>query len=251
MTNPTTDPTPNAAPGEPGATQPTGAAPIPAEFYRRHVGVTPGPLVDRGSDLQHSSRWTPIARLTRPGPAPIDCKHAPLGAILALVPIFRSVAPSDHAAGLMGGKGGNVMRRDWLLAALIVAGGEPLTPVQLQKVMFLLGKRAPDGVGTGFYKFHPYNYGPFSAEIYRDAEAMAAEGLVRVERQQPGRPWATYAATSTALARSAALRATLGDERWSYLERLVQWARSLTFQQLVRAVYAAYPDQQVNSIFNA
>jgi len=34
-----------------------------------------------------------------------------------------------------------------------------------------------------------------------------------------------------------------------YLKRLVCWARSLSFEHLIRAVYEAYPETRVKSIF--
>jgi uncharacterized protein len=140
-------------------------------------------------------------------------------------------------------------RSDWTLLAIAAAAGEPLTPVQLQKVLFLLGAQKPQSVGQPFYVFHPYNYGPFSADVYRDADALEQEGLVRIDRSEPGRSWSVYAATREGLIRATDLIAGLPADLTTYLERLVAWARSLTFQQLVSAVYSAYPEQRANSIF--
>ncbi len=36
-------------------------------------------------------------------------------------------------------------RRDWTLLAVAAAGGAPLTPVQSQKILFLLGERQKFG----------------------------------------------------------------------------------------------------------
>lgn len=140
-------------------------------------------------------------------------------------------------------------RKDWLLLALGAANGEPLNPIQLQKILFLVGKRVPGGVGHRFYQFRPYNYGPFSAEVYRDVEELASGGLVRIDHSEPGRPWAVYSATPAGLAKAEELRAGASTEAFSYLDRLVAWARSLTFQQLVSAIYRDYPEQRANSVF--
>lgn len=136
-------------------------------------------------------------------------------------------------------------RRDWTLLALAAARGRPLTPAQLQKALFLLGKKGK--VGGAFYNFRPYNFGPFSAEIYQDAESLEAEGLVRIDRKEPGRPWALYAATADGI--SAADRIKVDGKTREYLVRLVDWARSLSFQQLVSAVYREFPEQRANSVF--
>src|SRR5439155_6656754 len=52
-------------------------------------------------------------------------------------------------------------RSAWVLLALLAAEGHSLTPVQLQKCLFLLGSRRPKDVGRDFYHFRPYDYGPF------------------------------------------------------------------------------------------
>jgi hypothetical protein len=160
----------------------------------------------------------------------------------------KSVASGPGTDGFQKSAGGTGMQReDWTLVAISSAGGDALTPVQLQKSLFLLGKGLPDEVGDGFYSFSPYNYGPFCGEIYADAEKLASEGFVRIEREV-GRTWAEYAPTSAGLKRAEHLR-KLAPRASGYLKEIVEWTRGLTFEQLVSAIYAAYPDQKVNSIF--
>ena len=77
-------------------------------------------------------------------------------------------------------------RHDWVLATLAATGDEPLTPVQLQKSLFLLAQGRPKVVGKGFYQFRPYSYGPFDSSVYHDAEALAEEGLVTISRPNLG-----------------------------------------------------------------
>ena len=107
-------------------------------------------------------------------------------------------------------------RQDWLLLVLAAADGKPLSPLQLQKSLFLGsvdisrsfplsrestspcrsggaigGPARPNGVGgsaacpkcqhnlvgydlarllgSDFYTFRPFDYGPFDAAVYRDA----------------------------------------------------------------------------------
>jgi hypothetical protein len=67
-----------------------------------------------------------------------------------------------------------------------------MTPVQIQKAMFLIGMEAKQFVEPGFYKFVPYNYGPFDANVYHDLDELVAKGLVAVD-SFPGRTWKTYA----------------------------------------------------------
>lgn len=139
-------------------------------------------------------------------------------------------------------------RKDWTLLAISFAEGEPMSPVQLQKSLFLLGRNFPSEVGHDFYEFTPHYYGPFSATIYDDAAQLGAEGLVRVERQ-PGRSWAEYTATPRGMARAGQLNKQAPQQAGCYLKATVEWARSLSFQQLVSAIYKRYPEQRANSVF--
>jgi uncharacterized phage-associated protein len=135
-------------------------------------------------------------------------------------------------------------KRDWTLLAISAAEGEPLSPVQLQKALFLLGQMRADRVGNDFYQFEAHNYGPFSSGIYRDAEALEGDGLVTI--QSDGR-WKKYAATPRGLATAKSLSVDSGANQ--YLQRVVAWVRSLSFQALVRAIYARFPDYRANSVF--
>ena len=136
-------------------------------------------------------------------------------------------------------------KRDWTLLAIAAADGEALTPVQLQKVLFLLGEFKLKG-RSNFYHFIPYNYGPFDPQIYRDAEALEADKLVAV---QTGGRWKQYAATPRGLA--VANRLNADADAMDYLRRVVRWACSLTFQELVSAIYARFPEYRVNSVFQS
>lgn len=132
-------------------------------------------------------------------------------------------------------------RSDWTLLVLAAADGDSLTPVQLQKCLFLLGENVD--VGTEYYAFAPYHYGPFDSAVYHDAETMAREGLVSITRGRVRE----FSATPAGVAQCRSLGADAGTRE--YVRQLVHWARSLSFQEIVRAVYDRYPSMRENSIF--
>ena len=138
-------------------------------------------------------------------------------------------------------------RQDWLVLALSVAGGE-MSPVQIQKTMFLLKMEAPARVGPDFYDFLPYNYGPFCASIYDDLEHLASEGLVAIH-DSPPRRWRSYLTTPRGLERNQELRADIDPVIVDFLDRLVAWVTSKSFSDLLRAIYAKYPRYKENSVF--
>lgn len=157
--------------------------------------------------------------------------------------------PARLATKWLEREGGCVTRKDWALLAIAAAGGRPLTPVQLQKILFILGEEKADRVGRGYYKFRPYNYGPFSADVYQDADILDSMGLVDVDQGTASRSWSTYRATPEGISKADELRARAPSDAVKYLDALVAWAMKLSFQQLVSAVYERYPAQRANSIF--
>src|SRR3712207_6805354 len=95
---------------------------------------------------------------------------------------------------------------DWLLILVgLDAGGAGLEPVRVQKALFLLAREG--GVPSRErYWFVPYNYGPMSPRVYRDVEALIAEGLL--ERVTvPGYTWGRIRATPRGRARASELAA--------------------------------------------
>jgi hypothetical protein len=139
-------------------------------------------------------------------------------------------------------------RQEWLLMALAHRNGDPMSPAQIQKAMFLMSAEAAELVGRGFYDFVPYNYGPFDARVYHDLDNLVQNGLVR-SAQFPGRSWSIYAATPAGVAEADASKRRANERGVRYLAKVVDWVSSMSFPQLVRAIYAKYPQYKANSVF--
>ncbi len=141
-----------------------------------------------------------------------------------------------------------VAPRDWLLLAISSANGRAVSPVQLQKCLFLLSKKIPDQTGPSFYKFIPHNYGPFSSSIYHDAEIMEEEGLL-VSTRPPGRNWVEYSATPIGMEQSSVIERELPAPVVQYVKDTMIWCRDQSFRDLVQSIYDGYPDYRENSVF--
>ena len=139
-------------------------------------------------------------------------------------------------------------RQDWLLLALSKSPGGAMSPVQIQKAMFLFGQGAGDSIGTDFYSFQPYDYGPFDAAIYTDLRRMRSLGHVRGE-WNPDRSWKTWTITGPGRKAARGLENDADVRLAEYLGRIVAWVRGRSFSELLRGVYAAYPEFAVNSVF--
>ena len=140
-----------------------------------------------------------------------------------------------------------MLREDWLLL-VVAAGDKPLTPVQLQKTLFLIGQEGLPDTSNSYYDFTPYHFGPFDSAIYQDADRLDAEGLVVRHRSAVG-TWTDTAVTGSGRYRASALEEKLPKPTVSYIHRLVEWAQKLSFRELVGAVYRKHPEFRANSVF--
>ena len=111
---------------------------------------------------------------------------------------------------------------------------------------FLIRENLPEAVGDDFYEFVPYSYGPFCAEVYQDAERLQSRNrFVHIEQGQ----YKQYSVTPAGRNHATELEGDLPPETVDYVHRVVAWAKSLSFSELVQAIYQKYPDYRVNSVF--
>ena len=141
-----------------------------------------------------------------------------------------------------------MQRKDWTLLAICAAGSKGLTPVQLQKTLFVLGQEQSHAVGADYYHFSAYDYGPFDRAVYDDAEDLAQAGFV-VIAIPPEQSWRQFIATAPGCERAQGLRRAADAEVTDFLDRLVSWVSRQPFQKLVRAIYDRYPTMRANSVF--
>ena len=139
--------------------------------------------------------------------------------------------------------------RQELVIAGMVAGTPPpeLSPVQAQKLFFLIDQNAAALVGGPHFAFRPYDYGPFDSAVYTDLDGLAGlHGLVEVQLNGNYR---SYRLTDQGVLRARAVLSRMDPTAVDYLGRLKDWVKSLGFRDLVSAIYRDYPDMRVNSIF--
>jgi hypothetical protein len=141
------------------------------------------------------------------------------------------------------------MRRDeFILAAMVPGGGYSYTPVQMQKLLFLIDRQIPEHTGGPHFHFEPYHYGPFDRLVYLELDHLAAQGLVAIDYTSAPRSFALTAAGATT--GEAALR-TLPDRTQDFFRRTCEFVRTQSFSSLVSAIYKAFPDMKVNSVFQS
>jgi hypothetical protein len=138
-------------------------------------------------------------------------------------------------------------REEIALVMLALAEGRPFTPVQIQKALFLAADKVADAfLPESHYDFQPYDYGPFDRDVYVDLENLEGIGCVKINRQSRLR---TYSATQDGLDEGRRSARQLSANQLAILERIVNLVRSLSFNELVSAIYKAYPPMRARSAF--
>ena len=139
-------------------------------------------------------------------------------------------------------------KKDWILIALDCSKSKTLSPVQLQKSLFLLNYMHPGVISNNFYDFVPYHYGPFCLQIYEDADFLKSKNLININSNIIGR-WKIYSITDDGLKYVDILKKKIKPEVYDYALEIVKWIKSKSFSQLISAIYKQFPKFKVNSVF--
>ena len=131
---------------------------------------------------------------------------------------------------------------------LALQDGDVYTPVQVQKLLFLIEEKA-SLTKKALFNFIPYHYGPFDKEVYSTLDKLAADGLVNIHcgvNQQRRKYCLTKEGLSAASGAVSKIESTTND----YIKELAHYVHSQSFTDLVSAIYQEYPQMKENSIFN-
>ena len=137
--------------------------------------------------------------------------------------------------------------KEWILLVLALVEEKSLTPIQLQKCLFLVGRKI--STGKDYYNFKPYDYGPFALEIYRDAEELEKEGLINIVYASNFR-WKLYSITPKGKKVVDEIEKRVLQSNIDMINtEIVGWVLEKGFRELVKKIYQKYPDFAVNSVF--
>jgi DNA-binding PadR family transcriptional regulator len=113
--------------------------------------------------------------------------------------------------------------------------------------MFLLDQRGPLR-GRELYSFRPYNWGPFSGQIYADLDWLSLRGFLH-EEGVPGRTWKRYSVTEQGRERAGGLIEEMTRDEIEWLGKARRFVTSRSFTRLLSDVYDAYPEFATRSQF--
>ncbi len=151
------------------------------------------------------------------------------------------------------------MHRKLLPLALMYANdGEPIEGrTRLQKMVFLMQKELKQRDQSGAvgleYDFIPYDYGPFSKELYDDLDAMIEQEFVddTEEPLQSGKVKYIYEIENNG-------EELVGSESesWKDVDAIMQLAREIKknyndmlLSELIEYVYSEYPEYAERSVY--
>jgi hypothetical protein len=140
-------------------------------------------------------------------------------------------------------------KKELVLAAMSAAEGGKFTPVQVQKLFFLLDDKVGAQIGGPHFSFRPYHYGPFDASVYQTIEGLASEGLALISTGASFR-MRHFSLTASGQEKGLQELTRLGIPEQSFIKRTCKFVRETPFAELVSAVYRAYPNMKVNSVFH-
>ena len=120
-----------------------------------------------------------------------------------------------------------------------------ISPIQIMKGMFLLGKEMNL---QNFYEFKPYLYGPCSFEIYSDLSKLENKGLIDSIPTPKG--WNYYIITEKGKEIARELEKRLDKDLIEKILQIKEIVLSKGFLELLEFVYTKYPKYAVNSIIN-
>ena len=136
------------------------------------------------------------------------------------------------------------IERSSFVLAVMAAAQTPLSPVQVQKLFFILDQKVGGALGGAYFDFRPYNYGPFDASVYHELEALAARSLVFVDGPGTRR---RYGVSGEGIALGSRLLASLPVA--DYIRQVAEYVKKASFQQLVEAIYKEWPSMRANSVY--
>jgi uncharacterized phage-associated protein len=141
-------------------------------------------------------------------------------------------------------------KKEFVLAALAVSVGAEHTPVQVQKLFFVIDREIPQLVGGPFFNFIAYDYGPFDSDVYNVLRQLEEDGDVQTLYCCPS-GFRHYKLTAQGQDKGVSILQRLDKKASEYITALSDKIRKLSFAELVSAIYKAYPEMKANSVFRS
>lgn len=141
-------------------------------------------------------------------------------------------------------------RQTNLLSWLHQSPVEAIDPIRIMKGQFLITMESPAEwiSAEDRYDFSPYNWGPYSSDVYRDMEVLEAGGMVSSEPVS-GHAWRRYRVTDQGKQFASEAESSFPAAMIGYFAAIGEFVGTKDFSELLRAIYAKYPKYATASLF--
>lgn len=133
-----------------------------------------------------------------------------------------------------------LLNRQKCILYMVEWARRPVSRLALTKWAFLLAREMPSGGGSSFYDFLPYQYGPFSFTLFREADKLVRDGYLREAKIGQRDAWETVPDV-------AADTGSLPRPVRSDAERVVERFADTADSDLIDHVYEHFPWYTANS----
>jgi len=136
-----------------------------------------------------------------------------------------------------------------ILAALAPAKRDAHTPIQVQKMLFLLDKNIPEYINGPLFHFKAFHYGPYDKNIYRVIDELSEQGLIEIDIDEVGKIWRTYRLTRLGQTKGEEILKALEEAPRKYIKDVSDFIYKVSLGELIAAIYNEYPEMKVNAVF--
>lgn len=136
-------------------------------------------------------------------------------------------------------------KKDIILYVLSIAHNNILSPVQIQKLLFLIDEEISYKIDKGckIFNFIAYDYGPFDKTVYDELQQLEQQGLVETLYSASGRKYQLKKTLEETDFNS------LSEEVKSEIKSQCDFVQNCSFKELLVNIYRKYPKMAINTAF--
>jgi uncharacterized protein YwgA len=133
-------------------------------------------------------------------------------------------------------------KKEVILAAMAPAKSNKYSPVQIQKLLFLMDKAFSAITGVPILNFQPYYYGPFDKSIIDELEQLRDDGLILFTSEGT---YTSYSLSSRGQVEGEKILYSMPEKPREYIKLLSEFVRKLSFAELVSVISKDFPDMKI------
>lgn len=131
-------------------------------------------------------------------------------------------------------------KEDFILEVLSLFPNVYFSPVQIQKLFFLIEKKL--SLNEKYFEFIPYHYGPYDKDLKNTLLKLKFEGKLIIDNINNILHYKINDSVDIT-------KSILDKKQEEYIRHLGEFIRTISFKDLCMAIYKEYPEMAINSAF--